>query len=316
MSTVISSRKGIGGPKTPEGKARSSRNAIKHGLTSREPVLLAHESREAWEQFSRDFVESLHPAGADEIALAREMALTLWRSRRASVYQAALTAAALRDAERRAESEARNLRLSPEARARQLELLRAETVLPAGPQFERLLKYEARLDRQFDRLFRRYFKLQAIREKASAAGPNASPNLTLTQQPTSLEPEIDKTNSAAPTDLTPPTSEATSQTDKTNSPTTEVATHAPATAQIDKTNSPTAQSTTGAPRPSSEVALQTDKTNSPSSRVTNEPAPPASRATQIDKTNSPPSGSPRTQRLPLPPPRKPTKRTPRRRRRP
>ena len=113
---------------------------------------------------------------------------------------------------------------------------------------------------QLDRLFRQFFKLQAIREKASTASPNASPNHThthththtLTQQPTSPEPETDKTNSLAPTNLPPAIAETALQTDKTNSP----ATAAP---QADKTNSPA----TEPPVPAFEAAPQIDKTNSP-----------------------------------------------------
>ena len=262
MSTVTISRKGIGGPKTPEGKARSSRNAIKHGLTSREPVLLPHESREAWEQFSHDFVESLHPEGAAELALAEEMALTLWRNRRAPVYQAAMTAQALRDAEHFHQLETRHL--SPEARARQLELIRAETVLPAASQLERLLKYEAQLDRKFDRLFRQFFKLEAIREKVSAAGSSASQNPTLTQQRTELSP--------VSTDPPLAPESPQSKTDKTNSP-------AIAALQSDKTNSPAPSNPVP---PTSEIA-QTNKTNSHAM----EPAQIASPKSQISNPKAP-----------------------------
>lgn len=56
------------GPTTPEGKARSSRNALKHGLTAREVVL--EPGREAEFEAYRDALrEDLGPQGAAEMEL-------------------------------------------------------------------------------------------------------------------------------------------------------------------------------------------------------------------------------------------------------
>ena len=51
------------GPTTPEGKARSSQNAIKHGFYS-SALVVADEMLADWQALLDAFVESLHPLPA------------------------------------------------------------------------------------------------------------------------------------------------------------------------------------------------------------------------------------------------------------
>jgi len=69
------------GPRTAEGKARSSKNALKHGLTSQEPVM-AEESAEAFESLRQSFIAERQPVGETEETLVEFMTLAAWRLRR------------------------------------------------------------------------------------------------------------------------------------------------------------------------------------------------------------------------------------------
>jgi hypothetical protein len=84
------------GPRTATGKARSSKNALRHGLGSALPVLPG-ESPRAWEDFRDGIVASLAPAGPLETELAGRVALSLWRLRRMAAYEAACVAAGIED---------------------------------------------------------------------------------------------------------------------------------------------------------------------------------------------------------------------------
>jgi hypothetical protein len=86
------------GPKSPEGKARSSKNALRHGLRSDVPVLPG-ERAEDWEEHRDGILRSLAPAGALEQALAERVALCLWRLRRAAAYETAVTRVGLEEVE-------------------------------------------------------------------------------------------------------------------------------------------------------------------------------------------------------------------------
>src|SRR5688572_21250173 len=74
-----------GGPKTPEGKARSSQNARKHGLWS-ELALLPHESPEAWEELRAGIFQEFAPEGTFETQLVSRLAYLMWRLSRVSEY--------------------------------------------------------------------------------------------------------------------------------------------------------------------------------------------------------------------------------------
>jgi hypothetical protein len=70
------------GPKTPEGKEASSRNAIKHGMTTRSTILLQCESPDEFQAFLAEHIEIHQPVTAPEKELVDQMAIARWRIRR------------------------------------------------------------------------------------------------------------------------------------------------------------------------------------------------------------------------------------------
>src|SRR5450755_3742064 len=84
------------GPVTPEGKQRSSQNAVKHGLTAR-TVVLCSENHELFEQLEQDYIDSLQPCTILELHLVQRIAVAEWRIRRAWAVETAITDHCLAD---------------------------------------------------------------------------------------------------------------------------------------------------------------------------------------------------------------------------
>jgi hypothetical protein len=80
------------GPKTAEGKQRSSRNALKHGLRAEHHVVVEGESPEAFVAFEAALVADLAPDGALQTLLVRGIARASWRLERAERIEAELFA--------------------------------------------------------------------------------------------------------------------------------------------------------------------------------------------------------------------------------
>ena len=70
------------GPKTPEGKIASSKNAFKHGLASGQ-ILVAGEDAEAFESLLQGFEEDFQPDTMTEIVLVHDLAKFHWLKNRA-----------------------------------------------------------------------------------------------------------------------------------------------------------------------------------------------------------------------------------------
>ncbi len=69
------------GPRSVEGKAKSSRNAQSHGLFCRD-VVIAGESEEEFRELRREFIKSLRPQDVVELALVDGMVIAQWKLRR------------------------------------------------------------------------------------------------------------------------------------------------------------------------------------------------------------------------------------------
>ena len=84
------------GPKTEEGKAAVSFNAVRHGVLSTTPVIPGLEREEDWQAHRTGVLSSLTPEGYLEMALADRVALLLWRLRRIARYESAIIDSAQR----------------------------------------------------------------------------------------------------------------------------------------------------------------------------------------------------------------------------
>ncbi len=77
------------GPRTPEGKARSSQNALRHGLSSR-TALISSEDQQAYAGHCSKFFDEYRPATPTETQLTQELADTAWRLNRIPALEAQL----------------------------------------------------------------------------------------------------------------------------------------------------------------------------------------------------------------------------------
>jgi len=81
------------GPRTEEGKARSSQNALKHGLTSNKSLLLPDEDEEEFREFASDLKATYAPFNTVEAELVDDIISIQWRRKRAAFLEARILSA-------------------------------------------------------------------------------------------------------------------------------------------------------------------------------------------------------------------------------
>ncbi len=74
------------GPKTGEGKAKVARNALKHGLDSKE-IFIAAGEQEHFDQFRTDLAADVNPVGALEQNLFNQLLHAAWNLRRVRIQE-------------------------------------------------------------------------------------------------------------------------------------------------------------------------------------------------------------------------------------
>ncbi|MFZ1428949.1 MAG: hypothetical protein WAS21_19505, partial [Geminicoccaceae bacterium] len=82
------------GPVTPEGKARASRNALKHGLAALEHLVLDGEDAAELEAMTARLLTEVGPESEIEARLVRRMAVAFWKGERAERIEVAILDAA------------------------------------------------------------------------------------------------------------------------------------------------------------------------------------------------------------------------------
>src|SRR6266446_7611306 len=85
------------GPKTPEGKARSKMNALKHGLTA-EQIVLPDEDPQEYDALCQRWLDAYPDAGPAQLALIELAVRNAWKLRRADDHERAMIAHRMRHA--------------------------------------------------------------------------------------------------------------------------------------------------------------------------------------------------------------------------
>ena len=147
------------GPRTSEGKAISSLNAVKTGLTGR-TVLLPSDDAEAYRQHIAEYEQELRPVGLRERELVQSLADTSWRLKRIPGLEMALYA------QGRVEFEDSFEDKHPDLRASMIDL---QTHLKYEKQLRNLQLQESRLQRRYYKETAELRTLQKERQAAAAS---------------------------------------------------------------------------------------------------------------------------------------------------
>jgi hypothetical protein len=147
------------GPRSATGKDRSRHNALKHGIFSK-MVLLKGEPQSDFDSLMNGLRNDLRPEGMLEGILVEKLASLIWRQRRLLMAEGA---------EIRLGTESFQIDLmddyltKPERVAEKKKLSAIAGNVPHGHTLDRLLRYEASLERTFDRTLSQLERLQRMR---------------------------------------------------------------------------------------------------------------------------------------------------------
>jgi hypothetical protein len=143
------------GPRSIDGRARSSMNALRHGITGQVSIMTV-EDRGAHDKFVQELIAGLQPEGAVELQFASVIAEDFWRLQRIRAVENDMLAlgnfsdAAAIDVDH------------PEIHA---SLTRAQTFLDQSKDFERLTLYEQRINRAIEKNRKQLAEVQAERKR-------------------------------------------------------------------------------------------------------------------------------------------------------
>jgi hypothetical protein len=147
------------GPRTEEGKKRSSINALRHGLTGR-TVVMPYEDMEAYHRFCEELLTDLAPETPVERQYAQTFCDTQWRLNRIRSIEDAMFSLGHFEAAGEIETD------HPQVHAA---LTAARVFRDDSKSFVNLSLYEQRLQRTLEKSLKQLQALQAERKAQAAA---------------------------------------------------------------------------------------------------------------------------------------------------
>ena len=151
-----------GGPKTPFGKARSSQNAIKHGLCAQAAIIEGEDPAEL-EAMHAEFLTDEKPQTAMERLLIERVVMAGWRLRRAGRYEQNLIRTKLATVRRQRAHNTKWGRVKDEQAEAELDLPRAIDLCLQGKGHAQMVRYENSLARELYKAIGELRKTQANR---------------------------------------------------------------------------------------------------------------------------------------------------------
>lgn len=140
------------GPKTPEGKHRSQRNATRHGVLANTPVLPLVEDEDEWLRLRQDVLDWFGLEGAFMESMGERVAMHIWRLKRASRMETEAVRHYLEDVPEdwRASMQMAGIPIpdrKTRARVEEEYRMMMARLLPGEEIMDKVLRYESRLHR-------------------------------------------------------------------------------------------------------------------------------------------------------------------------
>jgi len=153
------------GPVTPEGKQRSSLNAVRHGLLAKS-ICLTNEDPEKFKELLQDYLDRLQPTDNVELRLVEQVASAAFRLERFASTEAALFDLEMDMQAAQIEKEFR--KIDHAARF----AMAFKSLADNSKSLQLYLRYEAAITRQYDRALK---QLLALRLRAEPQVPRRPP---------------------------------------------------------------------------------------------------------------------------------------------
>jgi hypothetical protein len=187
------------GPITPEGRARSSQNAIRHGFNATS-LVLGNESADEFEELFVSYIEYWQPANPVEMDLVEEMVAAKWRQR--LMWAVETSSYELKMERQEAQVAKEFVRIHAAGR----QCIAIDTLINESKTVTTYIRYESRMNRIYDRAFTR---LQELKKSQNEPNPDSEQNAENPDAPAthpSEPPELGPTKDTLPaSDPVPPT---------------------------------------------------------------------------------------------------------------
>ena len=163
------------GPRTTNGKRRVARNAVRHGFFSKW-LLVQHqdgkESQSEYDDFYADMRKHYQPAGWLEALWAEKIAVWSWRLRRLIRCESGQIARALAEHSYELEQSKADGLAEPESvlsSSPEIDAMTDHLFLPEKEELDKLLRYEAMINRQLNHAIAELERVQARRKEGWTA---------------------------------------------------------------------------------------------------------------------------------------------------